>query len=379
MRVYRCTCQNVLFYDNTQCLKCGKELGFCPACRNLVALLPEEGYYRCGNPDCGAELLKCANYAEHKVCNRCVRREGAKAGAFCDCCRFNGTVPDQTVAGNWQKWYDLEAAKRRLFYDLALLGLPYGTAEDGIEPPLIFDFKADQLPAGTNIWRNVGQTSKVFTGHDNGRITINIQEADSTEREKLRVQMQETQRTLIGHFRHEIGHYYWDLLVKGRREDECKAVFGDHEKPTYADALKTYYAKGPAADWRLRFISAYASMHPWEDFAETWAMYLDMASALDTAHNVGFGGHPDPVHADVNKMIDRYRQLGLSLNEINRNFGMLDLVPEVFVAPVVEKLKYIHALVRVGRAENKAIGHDDGQIQAPPPEAKLVPAGAAAS
>jgi hypothetical protein len=279
----------------------------------------------------------------------------AAQGALCDCCRFNDTIPDLSVAGNWEKWRRLEAAKRRLFYDLGELGLPYGTEADGIDPPLRFDFKADTI-SKTWFWRSVGTAGqRVFTGHAAGRITINIREADDVEREKMRVDLGEAQRTLIGHFRHEVGHYYWDQLVKGRREDECKAVFGDHDQPTYAEALEKYYKDGPPADWSGNFISAYATMHPWEDFAETWASYLDMVSGLDTAYHVGFGGETDPASAQLDDMVKRYQRLGIALNEVNRSMGLLDVVPEIFVQPVIEKLKFIHELVRAGRAENGAL------------------------
>jgi hypothetical protein len=120
MRTYRCVCGSTIFFDNSQCLACSHELGFCPACRGLVALLPQDnGQLHCGNPRCGAELAKCANYSQHQVCIRCVRAP-AEADALCDCCRFNDTIPDLNIAGNRQKWYRLEAAKRRLFYDLGI-------------------------------------------------------------------------------------------------------------------------------------------------------------------------------------------------------------------------------------------------------------------
>lgn len=355
MQTFRCACDNVIFFDNSQCVACQSELGFCPACRKLVALLPQEqGQFQCGNPNCGVALAKCMNYAEHNVCNRCVQMPVSPGGSFCDCCRFNDTIPDLTVAGNLQKWHRLEAAKRRLFYDLGLLGLPYGTAADGIDPPLRFDFKADVIPQ-RDFWRSVGKGQKVYTGHAAGRITINIREADDVEREKLRVEFGESQRTLLGHFRHEIGHFYWDVLVKGRREDECKAIFGDHEHPTYAEALDAYYKNGAPADWSERFISPYATMHPWEDFAETWGAYLDIISSLDTAQHVGFGGCSDPVHADILSMVSRYQKLGIAFNEINRSMGLIDVVTEIFVTPVVAKLQFIHHLVELGRTENGAL------------------------
>ncbi len=367
MRTYRCVCQNTVFFDNSQCIRCAAELGFCPKCRLVVALLPLAGiatgsqpasspgdHYTCGSAECGASLVKCLNYSTHNVCNRCVSAESAETGRLCDCCRFNETVPDLTVEGNWRKWYQLEAAKRRLFYDLSMLGLPYGTTTDGIEPPLTFDFKCDSIPK-QDFWRSVGTDDKVYTGHAGGRITINIREADEVEREKLRVDMGESQRTLIGHFRHEIGHFYWEVLVRGRRETECIAVFGDHNSPTYSEALDRHYNIGPPKDWSESFISAYATMHPWEDFAETWATYLDMTGALDTAEHNGIHGQSDPVSADLDEMVLRYQQLGIALNEINRTLGLLDLVPEVFVPAVIEKLRFIHQLVQLGRAENGAL------------------------
>jgi hypothetical protein len=354
MRNYVCTCGGTIYFDNTICLKCSSELGFCPGCRTLTALVATaDGGLVCGRAECGIALVKCFNYSEFQVCNRCVAAEGAAAGALCDCCRFNETIPDLTVPGNQVKWYALEAAKRRLFYDLSELGLPYGTAADGIEPSLCFDFKADVIPKG-NYWRNSGLEQTVYTGHDAGRITINIREADDVEREKLRVVLNEAHRTLIGHFRHEIGHFYWDALVKGRpeREAECVNTFGDHNEPTYAAALEAYYKNGPKPAWQETHVSAYATMHAWEDFAETWATYLDMTSTLDTAEHVGFGGVTSPTSADFDQMISRYQAFGLAANEINRNLGLLNLVPEVFAPPVVEKLRYIHKLVKQGRADN---------------------------
>ncbi len=358
IHTYRCVCGSTTFFDNTRCLACGREQGFCPVCRTLAALLPQPDFsYRCGN--CDAAVGKCWNYSANDVCNRCVWPP--VEGALCDCCRFNATIPDLSIPGNAAKWYRLEAAKRRLFYDLDLLGLPYGTAADGIEPPLAFDFKANIIPVD-DFWRPVGDEEQVYTGHANGRITINVREADDVEREKLRVDMGEAHRTLVGHFRHEIGHYYWDMLVKGRREEECKAVFGDHERPKYEEAMDTYYKNGPPFDWVTRYVSAYASMHPWEDFAEMWARYLAMTSALDTARNSGFEKDVDPTGDDVDLLVVRYQRLGVALNEINRGMGLIDLVPEVFVPPVVEKLRYVGRLVKETREGNRVFRTVDARI-----------------
>ena len=348
MKTYTCSCGQRLFFDNHQCLKCDAELGHCPVCQELTSLIPTgDGTYRCGNPACGARLQKCANYAEYKVCNRCVALSEGEAPwrAFCDCCRYNQTIPDLSVPGNCEKWDRLEAAKRRLFYDLDLLGLPHGTAADGFDPPLSFDFKADIIPVA-DFWRSMGEQERVYTGHAQGRITINIREADELERERLRVDLGEAHRTLIGHFRHEIGHYYWDVLIRGQRDESFSQVFGNPYEPNYQEALESYYTTGAPADWSTRFVSAYAAMHPWEDWAETFALLLDMVSGLDTAMHLGFLPAEQCRLTDMHAMISAYQGLGIGLNELSRTMGLLDMVPEVIVPAVVDKLRYIHDAIR---------------------------------
>ncbi|MEQ9210209.1 MAG: putative zinc-binding metallopeptidase, partial [Pseudomonadales bacterium] len=171
------------------------------------------------------------------------------------------------MAGNKEKWQRIEIAKRRLLYTLNRLGLPYGSRSEGFEVPLSFDFKADTRKKRM-LWLNMGKQEQVYTGHADGKVTLNIREADDVEREKTRISFGEAQRTVIGHFRHEIGHYFWDVLVKGKCEPECVAVFGDHNNPDYGTALEQYYENGPLPGWQTSHISAYATMHPWEDFAE---------------------------------------------------------------------------------------------------------------
>ncbi|APZ95294.1 zinc-binding metallopeptidase family protein [Fuerstiella marisgermanici] len=347
MRSYSCVCGNIAFFENTHCLACDEDLGWCPGCSRLSTLLPEQdGMFRCGNKHCNVLLAKCHNYAHEAVCNRCYIVSADESPArFCDYCRFNDTIPDLTVPGNREMWGRLEAAKRRLLYTLDLLRLPYGRLEDGIEPALTFDFKADttQKPKW---WWSMGKEERVYTGHAHGKITINVREADTVEREKARVLFQEAHRTVIGHFRHEIAHYYWQMLVQDVSEQECKAVFGDHENPSYADAQQKYYKDGPTAQWQKNYVSAYATMHPWEDFAETFATYLDMVSVLDTARHMGVDENCDPLTAALPMMVRRYAELGVVFNEMNRSMGLTDLVPEIFGPPIVTKLQYVNDLVR---------------------------------
>jgi hypothetical protein len=342
----------------------------------MVSLIPEEAGYRCGNAECGASLLKCKNFALEDICNRCVETppelvsvsskdsasgEDSPAGEtadlssttphdfLCDYCRYTETIPDLSVEGNRQRWYRLEVAKRRLLYSLDLLGLPYGSEASGFPLPLSFDFKTDVLNSD-HVWQTMGDDEQVYTGHAQGKITINVREADDVERERLRVDFGEAHRTLIGHFRHEIGHYYWQLLVENQREDEYRELFGDHTARAYGEAMARYYAEGPRPDWHRTYISAYASMHPWEDFAESFATFLDMVSVLDTAKNMGLGC-PE-IDAEFEPMVEYYRDLGIVLNEMNRAMGLIDLVPEIFTPPTLRKMKFVHDLVRKSRAEH---------------------------
>lgn len=352
MRNYFCQCGAQVYFENSRCVACNSELGWCPSCVGIRALNPTgDGLYTCSNSSCGRQLKKCINYSVEDICNRCVLADdsGPSGNGLCDCCRFNDTIPDLSVEGNRKKWQDIENAKRRVMYTLSLLGLPYGTAKDGCPVPLSFDFKGDSLPKRI-LWFNSGKGEQVYTGHANGKVTINIREADDVEREKTRVAFGEAHRTVIGHFRHEMGHYFWDLLVKNQCEQESINVFGDHNNPDYGAALEIYYENGAKPNWKQTYISGYASMHPWEDFAESFAAYLDMVSIVDIALHADALVGVDPVTADFEEIRQKYSKLGLLLNEMNRAMGLLDRVPVVFTGAIVRKLEFVHDLLRRSRA-----------------------------
>lgn len=352
MRQFNCLCHEVVFFDNTQCVSCSRELGFCPACRQIVALIgSDETGYQCGNTACGAALRKCYNYRVEGVCNQCIPAEDYQHNGFCDCCRFNAIIPELSKGDNRVKWLRLERAKRRAFYYLDLLGLPRGTQEEGFYPPLSFEFKE---PKPANVSDPGSYTTSaplegseiVMTGHLNGKITINIHEADPVERERLRVHFGERNRSLVGHFRHELAHYYWDLLVRNKGEDEFVAVFGNHLVPSYQASMDRYYREGSPYDWREHYTSEYASMHPWEDFAETFATYLEMVAVLDTAHHMGLNsGAAFSQQMDLNQMVGHFIRLGTILNEINKTMGLKDLLVRSFRGQVIDKLRYIQRLI----------------------------------
>lgn len=358
MKTFACQCGNTLHFENSRCVSCGRDVGWCPSCKGMRSFTPTETpAYTCDH--CQASTVQCTNYRDFQVCNQmvAVTTTWEEAPAYCSCCALNRTIPDLSIPGNQEKWYQLETAKRRLLYNLDLLDLPYASVFDGFELPLTFEFKDDVVEED-------GQVEKTFTGHADGVITIHIREADPVEREKNRVAFGEAHRTLIGHFRHEIGHYYWQLLVQNRREEAFKAVFGDHDNPSYSEALDTYYRNGPAPDWPQRCVSAYASMHPWEDFAETFRAYLEMISVLDTAENVSLLLDEEEKESfagiELDTLLRHYEQLGIKANELNRAMGLPDLVPEVFTPAVADKMRFIHRLVKTGRRMKRAWGMGQG-------------------
>lgn len=259
---------------------------------------------------------------------------------FCVACRLNEVIPDLSVPANLERWATIEAAKRRLIYTLLQLKLP--VIPKSADPEgLSFRFLADSLidPA---------LAIPVLTGHKDGRITINLAEADDVEREKMRNQMHEPFRTLLGHFRHEIGHYYWDRLIANTKwKAPFREMFGD-ESVDYQQALEAHYKDGPSPDWNQSYISAYASSHPWEDWAETWAHYLHMHDTLETAHDVGLGAKSTE-HAKetdrVERMVAEWFTVAVAINSLNRSLGLRDAYPFVLASPVLDKLRFIHQVV----------------------------------
>lgn len=337
MRRFHCqSCTQEVFFENDACGACRAPLGFDPDALDMVA--PTE------------TLRRCANF-EQAGCNWLVR----DGSGFCGACRHNRTIPDLNVAGNVALWRTFEAAKRRLFYGLIGLKLPLRTRAQDPAHGLAFDCIDDvTLPNG--------DAKRAMTGHDTGVITIAMAEADPSRREYARVQFAEPYRTLLGHLRHEIGHYYWDILVRddAERLAACRSLFGD-DRADYAQALQALYAHGPAADWRQHFISAYAASHPWEDFAESWAHYMHIVDTLETAQAfevaVQANLHPSgrarvPFNAYEERNIDRllavWTPLTIAINCMNRSMGQPDIYPFVLPTQAIFKFEFICAMAAIG-------------------------------
>ncbi len=409
MRIFNCDhCGHLVFFDSVQCLHCGNKLAFLPDERIMAALIPvaEEAatapvtsdaptapptglapalpqataaplaavepdapntttapqppiadesppalWQRAGPQnassatDSGKRYRMCRNHTEYNACNFAVPADEPEA--LCVSCRQTRILPDLSEMANMGRWMQIEAAKRRLFYTLSRMGLEPAPGRSGP----VFEFLAE-LPGGP----------PVLTGHNEGTITLNVAEADDDERARRRIALREPYRTLIGHLRHESGHFYWDQLIRdGGRLEAFRAVFGD-ERQDYAAALEAHYAKGnDSGDWAEHHVSAYAAAHPWEDWAETWAHYLHMVDLLETAASYStqvtvpgiFGpqrsaaidpfGQPGP---DFDAMLQNLVPLTLLLNSLTRSLGQSDAYPFALIGDALAKLRFVHDVVR---------------------------------
>lgn len=354
MRNFTCKdCHQTLFFENTVCLNCKAEVAYYPeACDFFV--VPKgvaDAAFELDVPGRGKQTFRrCKNFAAD-ACNwifPVTEQAGAEAEVFCASCRLTSVIPDLSNAQHRAAWLDLEQNKRRLLYTLHALSLPIISKAQDPEAGLTFRFMSDT------------EQEKVMTGHDAGVITINVAEANGAFRENMREKLGEGYRTVLGHLRHEIGHYYWDRLVGDQPALEgFRKLFGD-EQQSYQEAIQRHYDQGPPENWAESFISAYATMHSWEDWAETWAHYLHMVDTLETAKSHGLvlrvpGAGAKVVTEgldvrDFDEMSKSWRTVTLALNSLNRSMGLKDAYPFVPTEAVQKKLRFIHELIRQPRA-----------------------------
>ena len=331
MKAFFCDCGNRVFFDNDRCLACQRALGFDADRLTMVTLTESEN----GDLEAadGRPFRRCANYRDYGNCNWLIAADSAES--LCGSCRLNDLVPGLDSADTIKLWTRVEQAKRRLLYSLRALELPLAG-----DRPLRFRILEDRR-------RNPDVLeSFVATAHLDGTITLNIAEADDAVRHAVREQMQERYRTMLGHLRHEIGHYYFGRLVDTPELlAECRERFGD-ERSDYASALTRHYDAGPPPNWPDRFVSAYASAHPAEDFAETFAHFLHIDDALETARTAGLATGDSPGRQVGDDWISDWISLSITLNEILRSLGADDPYPFVLAPPVQAKLEFIDRLVR---------------------------------
>jgi hypothetical protein len=322
-------CGHLVFFENTVCLNCETPQGFVPERLELVAL---QGL-------AASELHRCANQVP-AGCNWMVDT----VDTLCRSCELTRTRPNDADAAGLAGFARAEAAKRRVIFQLLDLGLP------GVRPgELGFDLLSSEH-------------QRVTTGHADGLITIDLAESDDARREARRSQLGEPYRTMLGHLRHELGHYFQPLLVIGDDQwTACRARFGD-DRVDYREALERHYERGVAPDWSEHYVSAYATMHPWEDWAETFAHYLHIRDTLQTAaeygvtvrgpravtmdHSLQATPQPEAGERGFREILDNWLPLTYALNAVNRSMGLDDLYPFTLAVSVIEKLEFVHDRVR---------------------------------
>lgn len=356
MKTFRCQCGNNLYFENDRCLACERVVGYLPDQKQLSALeSAEDGYWKALLND--RYYRQCKNSIDYNVCNWMVPVDDDQA--LCASCRLNHINPNLAEPQNLILWHRVELAKRRLLYTLFSLDLPVvGRAQDP-QRGTGFEFLQDDPEQG-EFSNELTIKHSIVTGHSAGMITINLLEAKHGPREEMREKMNERYRTLLGHFRHESGHYYWERLIRGTENiNSFRKLFGD-ERLDYQQAIRSYYDQGPPPFWRDVWVSAYASVHPWEDWAESWAHYLHMVDTLETANDYGFRIHgfdvSDPnadsqesntysAPATFDELFNDWFRLTAALNALNRSMGLEDAYPFVISISALNKLHYIHRIV----------------------------------
>ena len=331
MKQFNCPkCSSTIYFENTRCESCRSNIGYEFQTEEFVLVenIPSNKYQH------------CLNYND-AVCNWVV--EAKSSPTLCIACKLNRGVPNPADLENFSKWQKLEFAKHRLVYQLQKLRLPLKPKIENRQG-LAFDFLSEN------------NREHVKTGHADGVVTIILSEADSVHREQLRKQMDEAYRTLLGHFRHEIGHYYWPLLFDNKSLNQFRTHFGD-ETIDYSEALENHYKNGAPENWQDNYISKYASSHPWEDWAETWAHYLHIIDTLETANSLGIEFRdskgklkvkcPNPYKEDnFEAIFDSSMELTRAANSLNRAMGLTDIYPFVVAKPVYKKLEFIHNILQ---------------------------------
>lgn len=339
MRTFTCdACANTLFFENDTCLRCGNRVGFRADEVTMATVCAVQA----------SGVHPCRNWTDWNACNWYTAGALDQATGYCLACALDEVVPDLSDPQRLALWTETERAKRRLIYTLLQLGLPLGPSSNkrGLRFKLLADERVDTGAV------DPPARDPVVTGHDSGELTINIAEADDAHREEMRKRLNEPYRTMLGHLRHEVGHYYWYRHVQDTALiDDFRSVFGD-ERADYSEALAAHYARGTMDGWQDSFVSFYASAHPWEDFAETWAHYIHIVDTLEAASDARLGigdrrpSSPLPLAADraFTEVLGDWLPLSVALNQLNRSMGMRDAYPFALTDRVVEKLGFVHRM-----------------------------------
>ncbi|WP_460226024.1 zinc-binding metallopeptidase family protein [Aurantivibrio infirmus] len=340
MKMFNCDCGRMVFFENTQCTTCHRKLGFDPESFRLLSF-EKNGTDTWLSSEHQA-FKECLNGKQYNVCNWMI--PARSSDTYCLACNLNEMVPAIAAPKKRLWWSNMEIAKRRLLYTLLRLNLPIVSRKLDSEG-IAFAFLEDKR-INPNVKEEI-----VSTGHAQGLITVYLAEADDVSRELARVKLGENYRTLLGHFRHESGHYYFDRILKNSEEIwKFRDLFGD-ETQDYKAALKKYYSEPPPPAWQTDYISDYAQSHPLEDWAECWAHYLHVIDTLETATEFSIVD-VDPFHHTVDEWLGDWDRVTVVLNALNRSMGMRDAYPFVYSNATIEKIRFVHSIASPMRRTN---------------------------
>ncbi|WP_229053740.1 putative zinc-binding metallopeptidase [Aeromicrobium sp. Leaf350] len=323
MRNFSCsTCDNRLYLENSLCVACGSALGYWRETADIV-VVDDEGKY----VDAEGYVWHVCPNLNLSGCTWLTRIEGEP----CESCALTRTRPADDDAIGLAQLPVAEAAKRHLLIELTRLGFGWVTRDEDPEQGLAFDMLSSV-------------DENVVIGHEDGLITIDLAEGDDAHRAKVQAELAEPYRTMLGHLRHEVGHYMEAQHVRGDRIGQARELFGN-EEISYADEIERHYNEGPPADWAESYISTYATMHPFEDFAESFAHTLHIQDTVDTARWNGLiTVEPDAFSIFSDLVTGVWVPLSNALNQINRSMGSDDLYPFVIPPKVLAKLDFVDSL-----------------------------------
>ena len=346
MKYFECpVCEKQIFFAKFVCDHCLSSIGYIASEKEMTTFkkLNAQEWVPVAKKYQHSRYKPCYNYTHHQVCNWMIPADDEED--FCESCQLTHVIPNLENAENMIYWYRLEEAKRRFLYLTQRMNImPRPKHSDDDPLGLRFDFL---LPE---------KDKPVLTGHANGVITLNAFEADVVYRETTRVNMGENYRTLLGHFRHESGHFYFNVIQHLHPEllDELRHYFGD-ERQNYSEALERHYNQGAPINWHEKYISPYATAHPWEDWAETWSHYLHIMETLETAFYAGLRVEGNgrnlasmdfkecPIGGqDFEHILENWVTLTFNLNALNRSMGLEDAYPFKLTEAVKDKLRFIH-------------------------------------
>ncbi len=348
MRGFACpVCHNFTPFESDRCPNCQASVGLHLPSKSMIATVRDSAVVD------GQRWVRCTQ-SGNLGCNWLVPEEQAveqRGRCLADSLIRREPAPDDTMAR--EKLVPTAQALRRLIYQLTDIGLPVEPfwRRDG---GLAFDLLSSYTTG-----------DKVLIGHADGVITIDLVETLDAYRETLRVALGEPYRTMLGHFRHEVGHYYQNILVEkgsGAMQylQECRELFGD-ERTSYSDQIARHYTFGAPDQWQDSFISEYATMHPWEDFAECFAHYLHITDTIDTCREAGMVLTADKVrftvprdiealesYADVpvERLLFDWKWMSMFFNRVNTAMGKNPLYPFIIPPPVIAKLGFVHRVIR---------------------------------